>query len=246
MPASRVQDAEVVRRALEAEQPPADLGLPVERLVRALDVLRPEVLARFANFGLDRATAEETLADVPRKVAAYGTAPGSGIDAGWLLGLARADVVAVGRLQVERTTGPDGRALHVPESGPLDPAAVDASLHRATALLGAAPFTCTSWLLDPLLPLALGPDSGIVRFARRFAVDCAPRREEDDRSVARFVFRRPLSDVLDPALVQPRTRLERCVAGHLRAGGHWSQPRGRFAARPDLVSDAARAGEPRP
>jgi len=225
-------DLATVRAALAAEAPTGDPGLPVDRLVRALDALRPEVLARFARCGLDRATAEETLADVPRKVAVYGTDPGTGIDAGWLLLLARADVVAVGRLQAERTAGPDGRALHVPESGPLVDAAVDASLARARDLFGPGPFTCTSWLLDPLLPPALGPDSGIVRFARRFALAPAPRGEDADRAVARFVFRRPLSDVLDPSAVVPRTRLERCVAEHLRAGGHWSQPRGTLPGPP--------------
>ncbi|NIZ91618.1 hypothetical protein [Kineococcus rubinsiae] len=217
-------DVDRVREALRAAEAPGDPGLPVDRLLHALDVLRPEVLAGFARAGLDRATAEETLADVPRKVAVYGTAPGTGIDAGWLLLLARADVVAVGRLQVERTAGPDGRAVHVPESGPLTAAAVDASFARSRVLFGPSAFTCTSWLLDPLLPPALGPDGGIVGFARRFAVGDVVRGEEHDRSVTRFVFHRPLADVLDPALVVPRTRLERCVAGHLRAGGHWSQP----------------------
>lgn len=219
-------DLERVRAALAADAVPVDPGLPVPRLVRALEGLRPEVLARFARCGLDRATAEETLRDVPRKVAAYGTDPGTGIDAGWLLQLARADVVAVGRLQVERVAGPGGRAVHVPEGGPLDAAAVDASLARSRALFGPGPLTCTSWLLDPLLPPALGPGSGIVGFARRFAVAPAPRGAEDDRAVARFVFRRPPADVLDPAVVVPRTRLEHCVTRHLRAGGHWSQPRG--------------------
>ena len=228
-------DTEVLREALEAEQPPAALALTVERFVRSLDLLRPEVFARFAALGLDRATAEETLADVPRKVAAYGTGPEVGIDVGWLLGLARADVVSVGRLQVERVAGPDGRAVHVPESGALLPAAVDASLERAVALFGGEPFTCTSWLLDPLLPAALGPGSGIVRFASRFVVDPTADRsgtpggsdgEDGDRAVAKFVFRRPLREVLDPRITQPRTRLEHCVVGHLRAGGHWSEPRG--------------------
>jgi hypothetical protein len=116
--------------------------------------------------------------------------------------------------------------VHVPEAGPLDPAEVDASLARARELLGDAPLTCSSWFLDPVLPQALGPGSRLVAFAQRFAVAAAPRHPQADRVVAKFVFRRPLPDVLDDTLVHPRTSLERCVAGPLRAGDHWSQPSG--------------------
>lgn len=223
-----MSDVELVRAALTAPVGPA-LDLPVPRFTAALAELRPEVLARFAGFGLDTAIAEATLADVPRKVAAYGDGTGGtggGIDVGWLLGLARADVVALGRLQFERTATDGGHAVHVPEAGPLTDESVDASLATAGRVLGAREFHCTSWLLDPLLPPALGPGSGIVRFARRFAVEPAERDEAGDHDVAKFVFRRPLREVLDPDLVQPRTRLERFVAGHLRGGGHWSEPRG--------------------
>ncbi|MFD0481807.1 hypothetical protein ACFQ46_04295 [Kineococcus sp. GCM10028916] len=217
-------DVELVRSALLAPQAPA-LDLPVPRFTRALDQLHEEVLARFRHVGLDAGTAEATLADVPRKVAAYG----DGIDVPWLLGLARADVVALGRLQFERVAGTDGHAVHLPEAGPLSDEAVEDSLARAVEVLGARAFHCTSWLLDPLLPPALGPDSGIVRFAARFALGPVERGEEGDRAVAKFVFRRPLREVLD--LVEPRTRLERLVVGHLRAGGHWSEPRGLLSAR---------------
>lgn len=222
-------DLTLVRAALHAGAP-ADPGLPVERLVAALTALRPEVLERFAGLGFDAAVAEETLADVPRKVSRYGTpatsGPDVGIDAGWLLGLARADVVSLGRLQFERLAGADGRGVHVPEAGPLDPAAVDASLARAREVLGEEPLTCTSWFLDPVLPPALGPGSRLVAFAGRFATGPVHREPHADRVVAKFVFRRPVRDVLDEGRVHPGTSLERCVAQHLRAGRHWSEPSG--------------------
>lgn len=219
-----VDGVDLVRSALIAPRAPA-LDLPLPRFTHALDRLHDEVLARFRHVGLDAGTAEATLADVPRKVAAYG----DGIDVPWLLGLARADVVALGRLQFERVAGTDGHAVHLPEAGPLSDEAVEDSLARAVEVLGARAFHCTSWLLDPLLPPALGPDSGIVRFARRFTLGPVDRGAEGDRAVARFVFRRPLREVLD--LVEPRTRLERLVVEHLRGGGHWSEPTGRLSAR---------------
>jgi len=218
-------DTDLVLAALRAPAAPAVLDLPVPRFTAALDGLRPDVLDRFAGFGLSPAIAEATLADVPRKVAAYGDQ----IGVGWLLGLARADVVALGRLQFGRTAGDDGHAVHVPEAGPLTDEAVEDSLAAAGRVLGAREFQCTSWLLDPLLPPALGPDSGIVRFAGRFEVEPADRGEQGDRAVAKFVFRRPLPEVL--GLVEPQTRLERVVVEHLRAGGHWSEPRGFLSGR---------------
>jgi hypothetical protein len=215
-----VSDLELVRAALTAPTRPA-LDLPVLRFTAALERLRPEVDARFADLGFDTATAEATVADVARKVAAYGE---HGIDVDWLLGLARADVVALGRLQFEREATDGGHGVHVPEAGPLADDAVEDSLARAEGVLGARRFHCTSWLLDPLLPSALGPGSGIVRFARRFGVEPAERDAAADRDVAKFVFRRPLREVREHA--EPRTRLERVVLEHLRGGGHWSRPRG--------------------
>lgn len=213
-------DRELVRAALAAPTRAA-LDLPVPRFAAALERLRPEVHARFADLGFDAATAEATVADVARKVDAYGE---QGIDVDWLLGLARADVVALGRLQFEREATDGGHGVHVPEAGPLADDAVEHSFAQAERVLATRDFHCTSWLLDPLLPPELGPESGIVRFARRFTVEPAERDEDGDRDVAKFVFRRPLREVLEHA--EPRTRVERVVLGHLRGGGHWSRPRG--------------------
>lgn len=220
-------DVDRLRAAVSAARAP-ELDLPLPRFLAALDAVRPEVLTRFADLGFDPATAEATLADVPRKVAAYGVE----IETSWLLGLARADVVACGRLQFERVADADGHAVHLPESAPLDDASVDAAFASAASVLGATAFNCQSWMLDSLLPAALGPDSGIVRFARRFQVEAAERDEAADRTVAKFVFRRPLAEVLNPAAVQPRTRLQRFVAAHLRSGEHWSEPKGSLVHLP--------------
>lgn len=215
-----MNDVVRVREALTAPAAP-DLDLPLDRFLAALAELDDEVARRHEELGLSAATSRETLADIPRKLAAY---PAT-IDVGWLLGVARADVVELGRLQFERTATAQGRAVHVPETGPLTPAAVDVSLARAVEVFGGGVFTCTSWLMDPLLTDVV-PGSNLVAFAQRFTFGPVLRDEEGDHVVAKFVFRRPLADVLDPALVRPRTRVERFVAEHLRAGRHWSEPCG--------------------
>lgn len=199
-----------------------DLG--VAEFVTALDAHRGDVEARFAALGLGPGVAADTLADVPRKVATYGTSGPAAIDVEWLRRLARADVVSVGRLQVERVPREGRHGVHVPEGGPLTDAALDASFTAAHELLGAEAFSCRSWLLDPLLS-ELGPGAGVVRFARRFTVTTVERDEEADRAVARFVFRDTPGAVRSGA-AEPRTRLARIVADHLRAGGHWAQPLG--------------------
>lgn len=210
--------------------PDADRDLPLaadvarvgrDGLVAALLAVEPLALRRWGEVGLPERTVRGTLADVGRKIDAYGVTA----DLPWLVGLLRADVVAVGRLQVQRVPDPDGRALHVPEGGPLRPADVTAALAAIGPLLGPAPLHCTTWLFDPAL-LALPPESNIRAFARRFVVEAAPPSEDGVRDACRFVFRRPVDEVLDPAGVVPRTRLEHIVCERLRGGHGWSTPRG--------------------
>lgn len=210
-------------------------GLTTAGLLPALGALVPAVLARHRRLGLPDDVSRATLADVGRKVGTYG----EGIDAEWLLALLRADVVAVGRLQVERVASAHGRALHVPEGDPLDVRAVHDSVVRADALLGAAPITCTSWLLDPWLGRVLPPGSGIVAFASLFRLEAAPAPDpggaptSSDREVARFVLRRPLEELLEPGGAPPVdverwTSLQRLVLERLRSGEHWREPRGTY------------------
>ncbi|MFC8599052.1 hypothetical protein [Isoptericola sp. NPDC057191] len=221
---------ERLRGALHAATAPDVSDLPARRAVPALVELVEESVDRYRGFGLPDQVAVQTLADVGRKVRWYD----GDIDTPWLLGLLRADVVGVGRLQAERVPGEHGRALHVPEAGPLAAAAVDEALTGLRRLLDDAPMTCTSWLLDRRV-LELRPDSNLVRFRARFDIaDGEPAPAEDDvtdgdRAVARFVFRRPVAEVRDRAEVHPSTSLERLVASTLRSGAHWTEPTGHLA-----------------
>lgn len=117
---------------------------------------------------------------------------------------------------------------HIPDTGPLRPGEVDASLRRI------APFFarhfpeipaltvahCDSWLLDRQL-LDLVPDSNIARFCARWRPIGEPR--DGDWSVRNFVFRQPDTA---PAELVASTRLERALLAHWRAGGHMHQSSG--------------------
>jgi hypothetical protein len=216
-----------LREALHDDDPAA--AARFSALTSALDVTAlAEVLAavdvdareRHASLGIPSGVTADSLADVGRKLDAYGAS----VDRPWLVGLLRGDVLALGRLQFERDTGADGRALHIPEGGALTPAAVDDALERAREHFGAGGVHCTSWLFDPAL-LDLPRDSNIVAFVRRFDVGAVEPSAEGSAAAAKFVFRRPLAEVLDPALVVPVSRVEQLVAAHLRSGRHWSEPR---------------------
>lgn len=195
-------------------------GMPAASIARAFAAVDDAARARHRRLGIAADVTDGTLTDIERKIAAYGEA----VSVDWLVGLARADVVALGRLQFERVAGADGRGIHVPEGGPLSLEAVDASLEQARALFGDGTLTCTSWLLDRRLQ-SLG-ESNIVRFARRFDVETAAPSRAASEAVAKFVFRLPLAAVVGGDHVRPRTSVERLVAEVLRAGEDWSEPRG--------------------
>jgi hypothetical protein len=170
-----------------------------------------------------------------------------GLDAPWWLQPHfRGALFRLGRLQFGRARAPFGPTpppeagaalepgrlavdVHIPEGGPLDPAACDASFAAAARFFPerfpedrAHVLTCTSWLLDEQLAEHLPAESNIVRFQRRFTL-LPGAVGEGDRDIVFFVFRR---EDADPADLPRRTRLERAVADRLAAGGHWHVRRG--------------------
>jgi hypothetical protein len=135
----------------------------------------------------------------------------------------RYDPAMLERLAVPFRHGDPALDLHIPEQGPLTPAACDRSLRWARAFFprhfSAEHYRvviCTSWLLDDQLASYLAPDSNILRFQRRF--NLLPDRGDGDDDMLMFVFHRTR-----PALdeLPQRTSLQRAVIGHLQAGHHW-------------------------
>lgn len=167
--------------------PPGN-GIPAEltelhRLpLLALLTVADDVLAEYRRRGIPRAIALASLADLGRQVALCRMVHGRpGLHtAGWVARGFTGGTLRVGRLAYTLEPcpwAPSSHVLgvHIPEDGPLTPEAVDESFTAAVPLARSAypeadivALTCVSWLLDPGWSDRLGPDSRIVRFARRF------------------------------------------------------------------------------
>jgi hypothetical protein len=223
--------------------------LPVVAFAQAL----PAHLDWAARVGLAPALSAATLRDVGRMLhrnRVWFGAAGLGDElAGWLPRHLVGSILEIGRLQHERTTpglrtsawfrqeGADWSPgelavnLHIPESGPLDPAAVGESLRAGRTLLRKR-FPehrlrvryCISWLLDPQLLEYLPDSSNIAQFQRMFRV--GPANDDDgDSSVRKFVF----GNAMGPAEHLPqRSSLELAVVAHWRAARHWRVHVGRI------------------
>jgi hypothetical protein len=192
-------------------------------LLAAMAATEVEARARLAERGLPALVVEQSLADIGRKVRQLGPL----IDDDWLVKVYSGQVLALGRLQFESAAGPDGRGIHIPQTGPLTPDEVDQSLAWADQFFGPGPYCCQSWLFDPRLG-ELSPDCNIARFTARFTIEPVCPTREGAASLARLLFGRVLGEVpLDP---QPGdTSLVRLVRRELAADPVWSEPIGRLA-----------------
>lgn len=145
---------------------------------------------------------------------------------GWLRVAWAGRLFWLGRLQFELARLDSGQwelSVHIPQSGPLTPAAVDESLALAEQFFARhfpdrppVRMRCSSWLLDPELAAGL-PGSNIAAFAERFELteDAAP----GDADAVFFTYRR--RGPVEVAELPRRTALERLVAGRLADGRHW-------------------------
>lgn len=186
------------------------------------------------DHGIPDSVSWATLADLGRNLAVNRRMNGEGwpVMQSWLTLHVRGGLYELGRLQFQR--GDTTLSLHIPESGPLTPQTIDASLDEAREFFPrhfpAEPyktFSCGSWLLDPQLREYLPADSNIIRFQERFALSPyeEPEGLDPDVEVLRFTFR-TLSTPLDQ--LPRRTILQRAVIDHLKAGRSWHWRHGTF------------------
>ncbi|MGP9021430.1 acyltransferase domain-containing protein [Streptomyces sp. BR1] len=241
-----VSDIGVVVGSRELPPVPEGLGdagrlLPVVVLLAALPFTR----AYHRERGVPPDVTRRTLTDLGRHMAVHRRRYGNAglVKPHWLSLHFRGEVYQLGRLQFQRArlrnqTGealsaaglPLGEgdpclSIHVPDyRGPLTSQACDASLALAREFFARhypdEPYrvaVCDSWLLDAQLEKYLPEDSNILCFQRRFRTSFQDM-EAYDRLPVGFVFGDP--DLAVETLLQ-RTPLERAVAGHLLAGGHW-------------------------
>jgi hypothetical protein len=139
----------------------------------------------------------------------------------------------LGRLQVnlQRLDQEWVCSSHIPQAGPLDPAAVEDSFEAAATFFPAhfperpvEDLWCSSWLLDPDLAAALGPDANIARFQARWHLYGEPMPGDEDALFFTFARRGPV----DLDTLPQDTRLQRTVVARLRAGQHWTVRQGRL------------------
>ena len=110
--------------------------------------------------------------------------------------------------------------MHIPSSGPLDPAQAEASIARAAQFYrdlfpqGTVPFVMESWLLDPDLMKML-PQGNIRRFVERFHLVSVEKGEtfSDGWRVFGPEWEK------DPADLPRTTRLQMAIADYLQGGG---------------------------
>jgi GNAT-like C-terminal domain/N-acyltransferase N-terminal domain len=224
--------------------PVADREVPASRrwlYVVAFGEFLSRTLDAHTRRGVPEAVSRATLADVGRHVRIarrlYGVR--ACIEQRWLQAHVRGLLYDLGRLQfnlarleltqdeldaaaIDAVPGTVVLETHIPEAGPLEVDAADASFARAQGFfaehfpeLGTITHaTCDSWLLDPQLATIV-PDSNIARFGARYRLFSTGH--EADRSALDFVFRAPTT----PREDLPRdTRLQRGLLDHLAAGGH--------------------------
>ena len=179
----------------------------------------PEARAKHAALGLTDDESETTIWSIFRAEDIRGE--DTFADIHWLEVVFSGRLAELGRLQFE-DDGDGVLDVHIPETGPLTPAACDASFARAREVFpNHHTFACTSWLLDPVLADVLPDDSNIVRFQRRFTL--TDEGDDGNADVLRFVFH-----TSDPDLdkLEPTTTLTRALVARIRAGEQWRVPRG--------------------
>lgn len=193
--------------------------------VQAFIARIPQARALHARLGLTDEESRATLQELPRHARLDRLVHGApGLRTGWWVELSYSGkLVELGRLQFELCDG--YLNVHIPETGPLDPAACDASFARATQLFPAyREARCTSWLLDPQLPTLLPETSNIVRFQQRW--EPLEERGEEDERVLEFVFH--TLDLAHLDRLPQETTLQRAIVSHLRGGGHFAGVLGRL------------------
>ncbi len=231
--------------ASDAPWPPLEASGPC--WVAACLAVAPDVAGWMRARGVPEPVIAASLADVGRHVRLHRRHTGTfGLDAQWwMCAVLSGEMFQLGRLQfavgqqgsvpAPVDTGPWVLHVHIPESGPLDPASVAASFARAVGFFARTfperPVTtavCSTWLFDPYLAAHLPPESNIVRFARLFTPYGEPM--DDELDALYFVFGRRTLEGLD--VLPRRSSLQRLVLDRLAAGGRWQRVRGYRALPP--------------
>ncbi|MBG6107397.1 acyltransferase domain-containing protein [Frigoribacterium sp. CG_9.8] len=199
--------------------------------------LTPILVNWHRRLGVSLEVTRATFADVGRNITIHRRAHGGfGLETwDWLIPHYTGMMFALGRLNYMlhptketvdgvMVAGDWVPGIHIPESGPLTPQAVDDSLVQARAFFSThfpdkpvAAAACVSWLLDPYLVEHLPEDTNIVSFVCRFT---ALGRPYDDATAALFFMFRTRDLRKLPDLPRDST-LRRLVLDRALTGDPW-------------------------
>ena len=200
----------------------------------ALVVTAPDLAAFHQSRGVPPEVSAATLSELGQQVYVHRLTFGRfGLHTyGWLPVTWSGSLYWLGRLQFNLELLDTGWvcSTHIPRSGPLDPAAVDASFAAAERFFPThfpdrpvTEFWCRSWLLDPSLAAALAPTSNMARFQSRWRLYGDPMPGDEDALFFTFARR----GEQDLAALPRDTSLQRVLLERLESGGHWSVRDGR-------------------
>ena len=224
----------------EARSSRFDIGvLPMLTLLATAD----DVAEFHRTRGVPAEVSERTLSELGQQVWVHRLTYGEfGLHTeGWLRTTWSGALYWLGRLQfhLDRQAGDWVLSTHIPRSGPLTPASVDAALGWARTFFAehfpaqpAAAFYCSSWLLDPQLTAILPAESNMARFQRRWELYGEP--ELGDTDALFFTFARRGDFDLDQ--LPQDTALQRALVARLRSGGHWQVRKGRIPMNQEASS----------
>lgn len=201
----------------------------------ALVATAPDLVAFHRERGVPADVSARTLTELGQQLWVHRRTYGSfGLHTyGWLPVAWSGSLYWLGRLQFNLERLPTGWvcSTHIPQAGPLDPAAVEDSFARAAAFFPlyfpdrpVSDFWCSSWLLDPALAAALDPASNIADFQRRWHLYGEPMPGDEDAIFFTFARR----GEVDLETLPQSTSLQRALVQRLRDGQHWTVRTGRI------------------
>lgn len=232
---ARIGDFDADDAAVEEVKDPTR---PEDGLVSllALVAAAEDVHADLVDRGVPGDVAWASLSDLGQQVHIHRVVHGSfGLSSqSWCAGNYTGRLLWLGRLQfaLERdetnvTGSQDNYVLgvHIPESGPLTPEAIDESLAlaREIALPAFSDYspqviTLYSWLLDPGIIAHLDPASNMARFAHRFELSGESR--DGYRDALYFGFHiEPGDRQIDLDSLPQNTSLQRAIVAQLKGEG---------------------------
>ena len=212
----------------------------------------PAVRAEHARRRVPDEISWRSLGDLGQQVAVNRLTHGHfGLDTyGWMRVAWSGGLMWLGRLQLvpKPTTAGWVLDVHIPRSGPLTPVAVDDTFEAAVPFFRRhfpeyppVAFSCTSWLLDPVLTELL-PGSNLARFQQRWTLAGSGYRADESVLYFAFASRVEPDAPIDLDTLQPTTTLQRAVVDRLRAGEHWTVWSG-TAPLPAIGTSAPPAGD---